>query len=75
MSDTDHDEHQYRRRTALYTMEEAAAKLMISRRTLQKLIKKAPYYRIAGKRKVFNDDDIWRLIEALPSPDKICSQT
>ncbi|MGJ0394562.1 MAG: hypothetical protein ACR650_17760 [Methylocystis sp.] len=50
-------------------MEEAADKLMVSRRTLQKLIKKAPYYRIAGKKKVFTEDDVYRLIQSLPSPE------
>ena len=52
----------------LYTMEEVAAQLLVSRRWLEGLIKIYPFYRIAGRRKVFTQSDIQRLYEALPRP-------
>lgn len=51
---------------AIFTMEEAAEYLRISRRQLQEIIKDRPFYRHAGRRKLFTDADLARLIEALP---------
>ena len=50
---------------ALHTMDETAGKLRISRRYLQDLIQAHPYYRTAGRKKLFADEDINRLIEAM----------
>lgn len=52
----------------LYTMEDAAAHLHISRRKLQDLLRDYPFYRVAGKRKLFTASDLARLIQALPCP-------
>jgi hypothetical protein len=49
-------------------MDEAATKLRISRRWLQDFIREHPYYRTAGRKKLFADEDIARLIEAMPCP-------
>lgn len=54
--------------TDLLTMDEAATKLRISRRWLQDFIQDHPYYRTAGRKKLFTDEDITRLIEAMPCP-------
>lgn len=53
---------------AIYTMEEAAARLRISRRTLQELIKDHRFYFSTGRRKLFTEGDIANLIEALREP-------
>ena len=47
------------------TMEECAKRLHISRRTLQELVKRHPYYMEAGRRKLFAKIDFERLQEAL----------
>src|SRR5262245_13788079 len=52
----------------LYTMTEAAEQLRASRRWLQEFIKKNPFYRLRGNRKVFTPSDITRLQDALPCP-------
>src|SRR5665647_529377 len=57
---------------ALHTMDEVAIKLRKSRRWLQEFIQRHPYYREAGRTKVFTDEDINRLIEALPCPGNSC---
>src|SRR6185436_3297790 len=54
--------------TALFTMDEAASELRISRRSLQDFLRVHPYYRTFGRRKLFSREDINRLIEALPCP-------
>ena len=54
--------------TALHTMDETATKLRISRRSLQDFIRDYPYYRSFGRKKLFTDEDVARLIEALPCP-------
>ena len=46
----------------LYTMEEAAEHLRVSRRTLQELIKRHPFYRSAGRRKLFTETDLTTLV-------------
>ena len=43
---------------AAYTMEEAAALLNVSRRTLQEIVKRYPFYYPNGNRKLFTDGDI-----------------
>lgn len=50
------------------TMEQCAKRLHISRRTLQDLIRDYPFYRVAGRRKLFAEEDFKRLVNALPSP-------
>src|SRR5882672_12735175 len=47
-------------------MSETAAKLRVSRRWLQGFIQDHPFYRLAGTKKLFTDEDINRLIEVLP---------
>lgn len=54
--------------SALFTMVEAAKEMRASRRWLQEYIKKNPYYRLRGNRKVFTAEDIIKLQEALPCP-------
>lgn len=51
----------------LYEMEDAARQLKVGRRWLQEFIKAHPYYRIAGRRKVFTAEHIRQLFEALPT--------
>src|SRR3546814_729538 len=50
----------------VYTMEEVAAHLKVSRRVLQDLIKEFPYYRRAGRRKLFTAEDINEIVRRLP---------
>ena len=38
---------------AVYTMNEAAARLRISRRALQELVRKHPFYALNGRKKLF----------------------
>jgi hypothetical protein len=47
-------------------MDEVAGKLRKSRRWLQDFLRDHPYYRTAGRTKLFTDEDVSRLIEALP---------
>src|SRR5262245_14994901 len=54
--------------TALLTMDEAAKELRVSRRWLQDFIQDHPYYRTAGRKKLFTTEDMARLIGALPCP-------
>ena len=51
-----------------FTLEEVASRFRVSRRTLQDFIRLHPYYRRLGRRKLFTEDDIARLYEALPCP-------
>ena len=53
----------------IYTMEEVAAQLRMSRRMLQDIVKEHPFYFSVGNRKRFTEEDIAALIAALrPSP-------
>jgi excisionase family DNA binding protein len=52
----------------LFTIEEVAARFRVSRRTLQAHIRRFPFYRLLGRRKLFTEADIARLYEALPCP-------
>ncbi|MCL8385808.1 helix-turn-helix domain-containing protein [Xanthobacter aminoxidans] len=49
----------------IFTMEEAAAELRISRRALQDLVKDHPHYAQNGHRKLFSESDIRALWEAM----------
>src|SRR5215475_14649668 len=52
----------------LFTLEEVAERFRVSRRTLQDYIRRHPYYRTLGRRKLFTEADITRLYEAMPCP-------
>ena len=52
----------------VYTMDDVAERLHKSRRWLQDFIQEYPFYRLAGRTKLFTEGDIARLIEALPCP-------
>src|SRR5258708_40026478 len=52
----------------LSTMVEVADKMRVSRRWLQGFVKANPFYRTAGRKKLFSDSDIRRLMDALPCP-------
>jgi hypothetical protein len=52
----------------LSTMAEVADRMRVSRRWLQGFIKAHPFYRTAGRKKLFSDSDIRRLMDALPCP-------
>ena len=54
--------------TQLFTIEEVAMHFRVSRRTLQAHIRKYPYYRNLGRRKLFTEADIMKLYESLPCP-------
>ena len=56
------------------TMVQCAERLHVSRRTLQDLIREYPFYRLAGRRKLFTEDDFHRLLEALPCPSNTSNQ-
>ena len=55
--------------SALHTMDETARQLRVSRRWLQDFIQCHPYYRNAGRKKLFTAEDINRLIEAMSCPE------
>jgi hypothetical protein len=60
----------------LNTMDEVAAILRISRRTLQDLIKIHPYYKVVGKRrKLFSLTDIEKICDAVQFPLNSLSAT
>ncbi|HEU4683677.1 MAG TPA: hypothetical protein VFS39_04175 [Nitrospira sp.] len=48
-----------------HTLEEAAERLRISRRTFQDILKRHPFFFKAGRRKLLTDDDITSISEAL----------
>lgn len=54
----------------LYTMPETAEQLRVSRRWLQDYIKEHPFYRMAGRKKLFSADDIRKLHETMPRPEQ-----
>ena len=49
-----------------FTIDEVAAHFRVSRRKLQEHIRRFPYFRLFGRRKLFTETDIVRLYEALP---------
>jgi hypothetical protein len=56
------------RERRLFTMNEVAGQMRVSRRWLQDFIQVHPYYRMVGRKKLFTPEDINRLIESLPVP-------
>lgn len=52
----------------LMTMPEVARLLRISRRGLQDIIRRHPYYREVGRKKLFTMSDYENLLEALKCP-------
>jgi hypothetical protein len=58
----------------IFTMDEAADYLRISRRLLQDIIKTKPYYRTAGRRKLFTEGDLTMLVESMPCPESSSSR-
>src|ERR1043166_5988507 len=54
--------------TELFTLDETAKKLRVSRRWLQGFLRNRPYGRMAGRRRVFTESDITAIIESLPCP-------
>lgn len=52
----------------LLTLDEVAGHFRVSRRTFQAHIRRYPFYRTLGRRKLFTEADIARLYEALPCP-------
>lgn len=49
----------------ILTMDEAAERLRISRRSLQELVKSHPHYAANGRKKLFSEGDIAALWEAM----------
>lgn len=49
----------------LFTMDEAAAQLRVSRRTMQDIIRQHAFYRIVGRRKMFTASDLNAIVNAL----------
>jgi hypothetical protein len=52
----------------LSTMNEVADRMRVSPRWLQGFVKANPFYRMAGRKKLFSNSDIRRLMDALPCP-------
>src|SRR5215470_8683489 len=50
------------------TLSDVAARLHKSRRWVQDFLRTHPYYRLAGRTKLFTESDVLRLYEAMPSP-------
>lgn len=55
-----------------YTMEEAATRLRIGRRSLQELVKDHPFYYANGHRKLFTEDDIAALMQVMRQKAEPC---
>lgn len=51
-----------------YSMDQVAERLHKSRRWLQDYLKEHPHYRLAGRTKLFTEEHIAALYEALPCP-------
>lgn len=52
----------------IYSVVQAAARLGVSRRKLQDLITAHPHYALNGNRKLFSEDDILKLWDAMRRP-------
>jgi hypothetical protein len=52
----------------LSPMNEVTNRMRVSRRWLQGFVKANPFYRTAGRKKLFSESDISRLMDALPCP-------
>ncbi|XHB99386.1 hypothetical protein ABWH97_00100 [Nitratireductor sp. ac15] len=58
----------------VFSMEEAAEKLRVSRRALQNIVKRYPYYYPNGNRKLFTDGDIKKLLSAIGKGAEVQSE-
>lgn len=56
-----------------YTLAEAAAIFRVSKRVFAQFIADKPFYRTIGRAKLFTDQDIAQLYEAMGSPSKSIS--
>src|SRR5262245_39419140 len=52
----------------LFTLQEVAATFRVSPRTMHEYVRRHPFYRVLGGRKLFTHSDIKSLYEALPCP-------
>jgi excisionase family DNA binding protein len=52
----------------LLTLDEVAARFRVSRRTMQEHVKRYPFYRTLGRRKLFTEADVNHLYEVLECP-------
>src|SRR5579864_800270 len=59
----------------LYTMDEAAAIFRVKKRVFAEFIADKPFYRVIGRAKLFTDQDISQLYEALACPSNSKSGT
>lgn len=57
----------------LYTLAETAAIFRVSKRVFAQFIADKPFYRTIGRAKLFTDQDIAQLYEAMESPSKAAS--
>jgi hypothetical protein len=58
-----------------YTLAETAAIFRVSKRVFAEFIADKPFYRTIGRAKLFTDQDIAQLYEAMESPSKSASAT
>src|SRR5262245_49807186 len=58
--------------TNLHTIDHVAERLHMSGKWVRRFVKRHPYYKLAGRRMLFSDADIERLIGELPCPSN-CS--
>jgi len=56
-----------------YTLAEVAAIFRVSKRVFAQFIADKPFYRTIGRAKLFTDQDIAQLYEAMESPSKALS--
>jgi excisionase family DNA binding protein len=59
----------------LLTVEEVADRFRVSRRTLQAHIRRHPFYRLIGRRKLFTEDDVRKIYESLSCPSNSHADT
>lgn len=58
----------------IFTMNEAASRLRISRRSLQDVVRVYPYYFLNGRRKLFTEGDLAKIVEGLRPPTSISTK-
>ena len=58
----------------LLTMDDAAARLNVSRRWVQGFLRGRPLGRMAGRKRLFTESDLARIIEELPCPSSSSSR-
>lgn len=61
--------------TALLTLDEAAARLHVSRRWLQGFLRGKPYGKMAGRKRLFTEIDVAAIYEELPCSKPLASIT